>query len=379
MKRRWIPLLALCLAVACGDDDGGTNDADASATDEPDAALPAEVTIEDLCGEEGGFAKLIGRVIECNPEFGLGLNGFPAAADVAARCDAEFGPMVTDGTIGFADQDALAACMAFINDTDCDVLDLDSQGNPCEAVILGTIAEGSGCEGDEQCAGDAYCAKQDDATCGTCAAAKAEFENCFENGECAVGRCLGVQGDTPGMCLQPGGLGEPCAIPGGEGACLGRLQCNNVTQRCQRLRVWAEGDDCNAIESDCNVLEGELYCNENTNKCEKWLALGDDCSPGFPACNLVRAETCDVGVTDKCIAPTVVARDADCGNPTGEVCAAGDYCSEPFDGGTCTKMPAPGDACVIANPESCGPNFLLECVDDMCQYENTPTGTCTGN
>lgn len=370
-------VIILSLGLACGDDDGSTNARTDAGPSTADAGPPAPLTLDDLCGEDGAFATLIGRALECNPELGIFLDGFPSAADVAARCMAQFDPLVTDGTVELGTADDLEACLAFITGADCDLLDLDVQGNPCRDLIVGTIAEDGGCEADEQCRGEAYCAKQDAATCGTCAATEAEFDNCFADNECAAGRCLGQQGDLPGMCIQPGSVGEICAVPGEDG-CIGRLQCNDSTGLCQRRRVWAEGEACDDIATDCDIGRGELYCNTIAGKCERWLALGADCTAGFPACNLVRAETCDTGNSNKCVAPTEVARSAACKNSDGEVCMAGDYCTNPFDGGTCTKIPAPGDACVSANPNACAPNFLLVCVDDECQYEGTPTGTCTG-
>lgn len=64
-------------------------------------------------------------------------------------------------------------------------------GSPCVPVFLGS-----------GCAGDTYCAADQGATSGTCAALKADGAACGDDGECVSGDCSNAVCGAPTVCVQ---------------------------------------------------------------------------------------------------------------------------------------------------------------------------------
>jgi len=344
--------LLIAGAAGCGDDSGG-----------------GDVTVEDICGDGGLYVDLVEKAFRCVPEFELFLGEFPSAAELATACDSSLGAHIGDGTVQLGDAQTLAACLAFIEDLDCETFEFDTD-NACTPLIIGTLAEGDDCDSDDQCIGDAYCDRSDDGDCGACAPRKADLENCFEDTECVGRRCSGA-GTTPGMCRSFGDVGDECSS---DDDCLGQLVCNASTDKCQKPFDWAEDDDCESNDAlDCGFPLSDLYCAEGTTmQCVPYLEIGDDCAGML--CDFKAYEWCDAQGSGKCELPMTVAADADCNMFMGLECADGLQCSDPGDGCACTSPAEVGDSCVEDDEDACG-GFLLSCVDGKCQYGEY-TGMC---
>ena len=370
-------LAAAALGGGCGstsaddDVDGGDIDAGVSADAfvadaTPPDAMP-DPTLEDLCGEDGGYAEFFAALLDCNPEFEFLLGRFPTAAEISAACYGNFEDYFNDGSMSLGDAETWVACLDYIANLDCVHADFDSP-NPCSGLIIGHQSEGDDCENSDQCAGDAYCDWSSSAgSCGECAPLKGDWQVCDESNECLSGHCSGVT--DPRVCRPFGFAGELCVD---DEDCTGRLFCNDDEPRlCEEPQVWAIGDDCStaAFENTCGFPFTNLHCDVTAlggdNTCTPYLAVGDECG-SLVQCDFKHYETCDTDATGKCLAPTIVGEDADCSWAAGTMCDTGLRCTIPHEaGGTCVPEPAVGDAC--ENSDECG--ILMECdSSDECAY-----------
>jgi hypothetical protein len=342
-----IALGTVSLALGCGGGDGGGS----------------SLNIEDLCGEQdGAFQIFVDKLLECTPEFELFLGQAPSAADVAAACNAQFGPFIEDGTVEFTDAADLDACVAAIMAADCLTMEIDNIPE-CDGLLIGQVELGDSCETNDQCAGDAYC-EQSEATCGVCAELLADGVSCENNNDCASGKCR-----SNGACGPFAEQGDACDD---DEDCVGQLVCNET---CEPQGAVSAGDAC-AEFTECGFPFSGFFCNEQGMECEAFLELGADCNDGSLAlglCNLVEYETCDTA-TLKCIAPTLVGVGQQCNFTRGLKCEPGLLC-EGGENGRCAET-GEGAACDAAGESNtCG--LFLECKeDDTCGYEDEYSGMC---
>jgi hypothetical protein len=330
---------------------------------------PSTSTLEDLCGEDtGAFSQLIGKVLECNPEFTLFLGEVPTEAEIAGACNSQFGSFVDDGSIEFGEKAALDACLAAVVAADCETFEIDHIPE-CSEVNLGQLELGTDCESSDQCAGDAYCtAPALGASCGVCTAILADGETCVDGDDCLNGNCR--TNGTCGPFVASGGTCEDTED------CAGRLQCNDGT--CGTALVASVGDACVEF-GDCGFPSSDLFCNESAMMCEAFIALDATCNDGAintGLCNLIKYESCDSTGTRKCVAPTEVGMGDQCGFSTGRKCEAGLLCNDPGGAGGRCAATGLGAACTSGSEsETCG--FFLECKDNnVCGYEDEYTGMC---
>ena len=369
-----LSLVALAFTLACGDDEVGFRfDATRSADAGPDAAQPdagPAPTLAAVCDPtEGLFVDLFTTYFACYPELELWLGAVPDAAELEAACLGFLEPFLDDGTVELGTAAAFAACAAYIAEIDCLTANLDAP-NPCDALVIGTLAVGEDCDANDQCAGDSYCDRSAGETCGTCAPRKPDNANCYLDTECANRRCSGVDGDLPGMCRAFGEVGDDCVV---DDDCGGRVICNQITGKCQVARTWTEGDTCDSFSEDCGFPLGDLYCNEGLGECVAYLDVGEECA-GVGLCRFLAYETCDNLGTRECTAPVIVNEGQSCGWTAGRKCGAGLVCSNPTDDpppGVCVAQPAIGDSCT--DTAECG--LLMSCVSNECQY-GEHTGQC---
>ena len=383
--------ISICLALtACGDsastdeNDAAEPDAAQSSIDAaPDAAIAT--TKAHICNElDGLFVDIMDKFLNCNPEFRVLLGEFPDRAALSEACDqGVVGPYIDDETIVLGDSQALAACRDWVTTTSCDLFDIDDL-EACEELLGGTIATDAACDEDLQCAGDAYCDDDNGTTCGFCKPRLADDAACKRDDECQNGRCIGTDGIVNGMCGSKQLVGGDCSE---NDDCLGKLTCNETTQKCQTPQVWMAGDACSDGGHCLFGLTG-LYCNESAMQCTAFVEVNGACDPNpnnGMLCNILQYETCVEGT---CAAATVVARGEACGFALGKKCGTGDRCDARIDEGfgaegVCVKAPEAGDSCVddidctvcITAEEDCN-TFLLECGEDnKCQWGNY-TGMC---
>ncbi len=136
----WVTsLLALS---ACGDSDeakyadaGPRLDAsqNVDAAVPPDAAIPL-TGIDALCAPDGPFPALFRKQLACNNSLAfISVQGTGLLSDFFLEdlCRANFGPAVEGETVSI-DDTTLQACLDYVNETDCQLIDIDRiVGTPC--------------------------------------------------------------------------------------------------------------------------------------------------------------------------------------------------------------------------------------------------------
>ena len=403
MFRRFLQLAlvmsfsAPLLLVGCGDDgggdpDGGNGNGDGGggidSTPAPDAT-PALTGIDALCDEDVGvFLDFFNKVISCNPLFDFFFGDFVDDARLSEACYGQFGDYVDDGTLVIDDTE-LANCLAWIQSTECTLLDLD-RASECDAAIVGQVAVNGDCDIDEQCAGDTYCAggvmNGGGPSCGVCTNTLANGVGCTDPSQCSSDHC-----SNTGICANIGEVGDSCDLGDDQtdqddnDDCLGMLVCNTSTLMCEEPPDWAVNDACDATEimGACGFPFSGLYCNGATDMCTAVPAVGQACSAGptLIPCNVFDYEWCDAQGTGQCAAPnTVNTAGLTCNiaffEATNE-CAAGMACStfeSDMNGplGVCYVPRDDGESCNDTD-QQCLP--LLECHSGVCGY-NQYSGMC---
>ena len=126
-----------------------------------------------------------------------------------------------------------------------------------------------------------------------------------------------------------------------------------------------------------------LYCS-NIGVCREFGKVGDACEDPFsgggvrPICDFARYEWCNNAVPRVCAPPRIRDEGQPCNMLTGDKCAVGLVCPNPFRDPSspdhCVSPPKEGDSCDDTQGDSCG-DFLLECVNGQCQYGQY-TGMC---
>lgn len=359
--------LGLCVLVAIaacgGSSSGGDVDASPSTFDAPPGPPDATpvVTIDDLCGTDGVYAKLIARLVACNPGIDvLVLQGQATPAAISAFCHGATDPY-RPASIDLPSYAQLSACLAYISSTAC--LDANFDAPVCN-LFHGKVPNQMGCDSTEQCADTSWCDRQDPASCGTCRPRLTDGMQCSADEQCANGKCVGAQ------CGHPGQDGDPCVLSNGSSDdCLGQRTCNAQTMKCE-TRSWQQNDTCTG-GGDCGILETDLYCKvptgQSAGQCAKFLAIGDPCGGNLGQCDLRRYDWCNMAAqTPRCTAAVVVQEGAACSLFAGRKCDAGLVCSDVINGGKCYTPGAKDAACGTQGAAPCG--LFMGCVNNQCEY-----------
>jgi hypothetical protein len=374
MRRLGLCALAVIAAAAAACGGSSSSGVDANQIDAmpmpPDA--PPVVTLDDLCGTDGVYAKLFSKLVSCNPAIELVvLQGQDTPGSISALCHGALDPY--SSTFDLPSYAELQGCLGYIANTSC--TDLDFNASDCN-IIHGKVADASGCDSTEQCADTSYCDRPNGNTCGTCKPREVDGLACTADEQCLNGKCVGTQ------CGHPGKDGDPCVITNGSSDdCLGTRRCNPSTHQCE-TKVWQLNDTCTGL-GDCGIFNTNLYCKPtdgtlgHAGQCANFLANGATCDPAAPGkglCDLTKYEWCNSApVTGpKCTSATQVQDGAACNMFQGNECATGLVCSDPVNQGGKCYTPSPKDAaCGGVAQAPCG--FFLSCISNQCEYtDDTP-------
>lgn len=264
-----------------------------------------------------------------------GLNFFANGMAAIAAGRAKFAPAT------------LAACVATL-DSKCTFF-TPPLPQPCQALFVGLVDAGFGCDRDEDCK-DKFCQRKaaNDLACqGLCAAPAKAGANCDTDAGCVA----------PNVCLEAGKCGAYTLVGKGQDCtdvdCLAGLVCISQGETYVCAEPAGEGAPCYVDDNACKL---ELYCLtskvDEQGKCTKRVASGKVCdlqgwfdglSERPCGQDLVCAELSKDATQATCT-PYV---------PLGKPCVAADQCkgkdeecSGPAEGQfTCNYVPSKGEAC----------------------------------
>jgi hypothetical protein len=305
MKVISVLLTSSVLVLACGGSD----------EQPPGFGISKEVACEEFSKAACDRLKL------CNP-FILGTV-YDDELTCVSRKKLECNAMLNAGGTSLT-PNGLSACAKETAGQKCADITAGVQLPACKTVA-GTVATGSACNFDAQCAGG-YCRRSNGVTCGKCTARTVVGASCVRSDECEVGsRCIGQ------TCRTLAPAGGTC---GADKPCVGSLRCIGTT--C--LDPIPIGGSCSKIGEDC--VEG-AFCNSNSTKCE---------------------------------AIELVLKEKPCGTVIGAIkaCKAGGNCpvSSGGVGSVCFVAAADGAACDDSTNRCLSPAV---CVDSKCQLPNPDT------
>ena len=185
----------------------------------------------------------------------------------------------------------------------------------CLEAFVGTLALNEPCWRSEECAGDAYCAHDNEACPGRCVARRALGEPCAHDHECVqaslgtgVGRCV-AQGESR-RCVMAGRdpdaeLGQSCGLVSDDGAvqrwvdCRDGLWCSSMTQQGVCRQPLPAGAPCESEHTVCedgHLCLGDelLVCRALTISDTEGLSCSDDAAG--PRCNPAKGLSCVEGI-----------------------------------------------------------------------------------
>ncbi len=176
-----------------------------------------------------------------------------------------------------------------------------------------------------------YC-NDDDAACpaglacvaGRCDLLGLEGDSCYQDGDCAQGRCNYVEGTSLCQNLVPNG-----------GSCSGHSDCESSfcdPTQSECAAQTANGDACDAGLPDNQCNGG--YCDGVS--CVAFTAIGQDCTAS--QCNYIEGDQCLENVCQ----PYPL--------PNGQTCTSDFECQSESCDETCQPPPGIGDECV---PDGC--------------------------
>ena len=343
-------LVTLGTIAACGGGSGSGGDG-GSGGGVPLSALPAKLA-DSLCT---AYQNCYG------PIFALFLNGTDCSAVTLQRIENGSFPLVQDkidqGKIHY-DGSKAQACLDSLGARTCaDMLDRDSP--ECLAALDGTVDLGGACDLDEECKGKALCKSPNGICPGQCASLLVAGQACSQDSDCQDG--LQCSTETK-LCVLPASDGQSCEYgspPCGPGLlCLGKDDDKKTSGTCRapaQAFSGLEGGTCDpTLGQLCQV---GLSCVADSysvlTSTINWLclatgsyAVGGACKPGFP-----------------------------------DACAGENYCKTGSSGlamlsGTCTAIPASGEACGTGLSQ-CQPGAA--CVLGTCQNLAANGVSCTGD
>jgi hypothetical protein len=211
------------------------------------------------------------------------------------------------------------ACASALNGSSCE------SGTPAAcATPPGTLANGTTCASDAQCAGGECYGVSTTGGCGTCTQKSAP----------PTGRC-----DSDSDCAPS----QACINT----ACVSLLKagsaCSNITAQCGANLACTAGDD-GGLSGTCVPLPG----------------AGGACSYALPC-----ASGLFCSAQSTCAAPHYVALGATCASEAGDVCLGGS-CVE----GTCIAFAGVGGSCASFESPECA--YGLTCQNGTCASQLTP-------
>jgi hypothetical protein len=208
--------------------------------------------------------------------------GYGDAPTCATRLAKSILPAI-GATGSTATPDIYEACATAIQQASC--ADLLGRHLPDVCKKAGTLADGTACGNDSQCA-NMRCKVAVNAVCGTCtshAAVGASCgvdDDCVDGSKCISGTCaaFGKQGDTcsasqpcspdlacrSGACGAPGQIGDTCASLGDCDVAHG-VACDPTTKKCAQLNFAQTGGACGLVSGKLVVCQGPNgTCNGST-------------------------------------------------------------------------------------------------------------------
>jgi hypothetical protein len=291
--------------------------------------VPGGPTPDEACSQLS--ALYCQRISDCSPL--LTKITYP---DVAS-CKASFRDQCIKGLAApntGANPQKQVDCTAAAAGISCTDLFADQAPDVCRPVA-GSLADGSACGDDSQCASK-YCSTGDEAACGKCGAAPAAGASCATQ-KCGPGlKCAEDKTAGTKTCVVPGNVGDACST---KQPCRIELSCTDG--KCG-VAAAKEGDTCNfngTGNPQCNLVAG-LICNPGTNKCVQAQVAAAGAACGYDAAANTLTACANQGVCKK-------AKSTD---PTG----------------TCIAGANPGDAC--NDDDTIGPKCLTpgKCVSGKC-------------
>ena len=292
-----------------------------------DTASETGVTREQACAQIS--RAICDQYAKCLP-FLLTL-GFGDTATCVSRTSASC-PVAFDAPSTSSNPARVSACAAELGKLTCEGL---TQATPASCIPEpGGLADGASCSDDAQCK-STWCAKNDDAQCGTCRVQPAVSAACVDLGK----KNDGTTQKSCGRNLEC--AKDVCAKPAATGATCGETQPCGLGLACFNSKCVAAGkpgakcDPAGVTDPGCDLLQGS-FCNQTTKVCQAFIysKAGEACS--FSATEI---KVCSAGT--KCIGATATAP------------------------GTCVAPAADGAACNAKDGTDC--LAPAKCLDGLCK------------
>ena len=288
------------------------------------------------------ITKYCNQVQACTPGF-IPLLGFTSVADCTSYyvqgCKDALAAPHTGDTVALVEQcgDAIAAtsCTAFMQ-----------RGGAPSACLPhgGTIVNGGSCYNDWQCA-SGRCAVQLDDVCGTCIAAVPEGQPCQEDGlgdsPCADNLVCALSSPDGGIatvCMAAAAIGDPCRD---SETCPANAGCDATTSVCTQLPAIGETCDPNASPV-CDPTQAAAFCDSGTLLCGPVSAAQAGQACGFVNGTYMECNGACVGDAGSGTCSPFVDE--------GQPCTASDFCpmGTTCTGGVCSVLVCGRDAVVTA-------------------------------
>ena len=254
-------------------------------------------------------------------------------------------------------------CLDAYTNGGCAVLS-SHEVDACLATLDGTVALGGACTYGYECQGKAFC--KADTTCpGVCSTRLTAGQACKVDDDCQDG--LACPAKTH-VCTPPATLGQACK--------------GTTAPDCQAGLFCYGNDDQKGTAGTCKTY-ADTFAGKANDACSLDGKSGPLCGAGLScAFQSVDAQ----GLHASCVAP--VASGAACQAAIPSMCPSGEYCNVPPLGsgggvkldGTCTKLPADGEACAkaLAAIQTCAPGAVCD-AGGTCRAIQANGGTCAAD
>lgn len=252
----------------------------------------------------------------------------------------------------------LESCAAAIQSGGCAA----NAEKACAFPLAGTLAAGSPCVADSQCAsGSCSASAPQGPACGRCNPTAPQGQACSGNTGCGAGAACGTNGC---QTITYGASGAACQPP--VSLCGDGLVCDSVTQTC--TQPVAAGGAC-MMPTDCaSTLTCVPSADPGVGK-DTCQAPGPAGAPCFSSLDCASGLTCDT-TKQQCAQVTWAAAGESCGGAV--QCAIGN-CSIAFGTtgtGTCPTVIADGQPCDPASASTTC-DLLASCVGGKCTLDTT--------
>jgi len=275
--------------------------------------------------------------LTCTAAFGSDLG--TAVLGTSERCLAyhtDFESLTLEQSVAegrvFFDAARAEMCLTEANDAPCESFSLYAPPErDCDGIVIGNVAIGGECRADDECSGDAFCARNvdRDGCVGTCTARPA-----------------------PGSACESTAILNPCSQS------TGYVRCDNNRCVAHPVRRGATaGEDCGTLpDGQVVVCQLDLWCSgaltAQPGTCREAIPVGDPCEPGSYCAG---RSTCDSGVCrevsvqtqvgDACNGPS--RRTQVCDPLAGLICVNGQCAAAApgIENGPCTRDDLSGFNC----------------------------------